>query len=64
MKTKIGQLEAELKGLKAQRESDESKVSYDKVIVFVIMFSLINCPFSREKKNLIKLNGNVRVRLD
>ena len=28
------------------------------------MFSLINCPFSREKKNLIKLNGNVRVRLD
>ena len=28
MKTKIGQLEAELKGLKAQRESDESKVRY------------------------------------
>ena len=49
MKTKIGQLEAELKGLKAQRESDESKVSYiNKVIVFLIMFSLINCPFSRE----------------
>ena len=28
MKTKTGQLEAELKGLKAQKESDESKVSY------------------------------------
>ena len=53
MKTKIGQLEAELKGLKAQRESDESKVSYMiKRSFFVIMFSLINCPFSSEDLNI------------